>query len=93
MPNVCVYPFPAMAKLSPRQLELARLVAAGYTNNEIAQKLGLAHQTVKNHIRSVFFKLSAHNRVQVALKLSQSTLPHQNTTEAETVEPKQPLAS
>lgn len=60
-----------MTNLSPRELELAHLVAAGYSNTEIAAKLKISHQTVKNHVRSVFAKLSVHNRVQVTLKLSE----------------------
>ena len=64
-----------MRTLSPRQLELARLVAAGYSNTEIAQKLGISRQTVKNHVRAVFAKLNAHNRVQVALRIFEALSP------------------
>ena|SRR5579864_6553686 len=63
-----------MTDLSPRELELAKLVAAGYTNTEISLRVQIARQTVKNHLRSVFSKLQVTNRVQVALRLSQMHL-------------------
>jgi DNA-binding CsgD family transcriptional regulator len=64
-----------MAELSPRQLELARLVADGYTNAEIASKLQLSRQTVKNHVRAAYEKLGVHNRVLLSLKMTKGTAP------------------
>lgn len=60
-----------MTDLSPRELELAQLVAAGYSNAEIALKLQIAHQTVKNHVRSAYVKLGVHSRLHLALKLAE----------------------
>jgi DNA-binding NarL/FixJ family response regulator len=48
--------------LTPRQLQLLRLVANGLTNKEIAANLNLSQFTVKNHIRRVMRQVEAANR-------------------------------
>ena len=63
-----------MRNLSARQLELARLVAQGYTNTEIAMRLGLPRQTVKNHVQAAYRKLGVHNRVRLGLSIGNSAL-------------------
>jgi ATP/maltotriose-dependent transcriptional regulator MalT len=50
--------------LSERELEVLRLVAQGYTNNEISQRLVLALSTVKGHNLRIFGKLQAQNRTE-----------------------------
>lgn len=50
--------------LTPRELEVLSLVAQGRLNKEIAQELGTAGQTVKNHLRSAFKKMDVGNRVE-----------------------------
>ncbi|MBG6086596.1 response regulator [Actinomadura viridis] len=52
--------------LSGREIEVARLVARGHTNAEIAAALFLSPGTVKNHVAAVQRKLGARNRVGVA---------------------------
>ncbi len=54
--------------LSLRELELLRLVAAGLTNQEIAQKLFLAIGTVKKHLNNIFGKLGTQNRTQAIVR-------------------------
>ncbi|MBF6135070.1 response regulator transcription factor [Nocardia otitidiscaviarum] len=58
----------AIAALSPRELEVTRLVAQGATNAEIGERLHLSLGTVKTHIASVQRRLSARNRVEVAAR-------------------------
>ncbi len=52
--------------LTPRQCRIAALIAAGQTNAEIGRDLGIAPQTVKNHINQMFLRLRMTNRTQVA---------------------------
>ncbi len=58
---------PRLAPLTPRELEVARLVAVGATNQEIAQKLFISESTVKTHINSIFHRLNLKNRSQLAI--------------------------
>jgi DNA-binding NarL/FixJ family response regulator len=48
--------------LSPREREVALLVARGLTNKEVARELGLCDGTVKIHLHSIFQKLGAKSR-------------------------------
>lgn len=43
--------------LTPRQYEVARLVATGLTNQEVACRLGISAQTVKNHMTAIYGNL------------------------------------
>ncbi|MFF1378842.1 ATP-binding protein [Streptomyces sp. NPDC058308] len=52
--------------LTPRQLQVALLVADGMTNRQIAHQLDIAEWTVVNHVRHVMRKLGCNSRVQVA---------------------------
>lgn len=62
------------ADLSPRELEVVRMVAAGMTNGEIAASLRLSQNTVKNHIARVFDKLGVNNRAELTRKAIDSGL-------------------
>jgi two-component system, NarL family, nitrate/nitrite response regulator NarL len=53
--------------LTHRELEIVRMVVAGYTNKEIAQKSSIGENTVKSHLTHIFNKLGASNRVELAL--------------------------
>jgi LuxR family maltose regulon positive regulatory protein len=50
--------------LSQRELQVLQLIAQGASNQEIAQELALAIDTVKRHVSHIFSKLGANNRVQ-----------------------------
>lgn len=51
--------------LSERETDVLKLVAKGYVNKEIAQKLGISPATVGTHIKNLYRKLAVHSRVQV----------------------------
>jgi DNA-binding CsgD family transcriptional regulator len=55
--------------LTPRQLEVAALLAGGATNPEVARALGISHNTAKTHARAVLSKLGAGSRRDVPLAL------------------------
>ncbi len=58
-----------VGRLTSRQLDIARLVARGLTNGEIAATLCISLSTVKTHLSSAQAKLDARNRVQVAARV------------------------
>jgi len=64
--------------LSKREEEIAQLVAAGYSNRQISQRLDLSEHTIKNYLFRVFEKLGVSTRVELTLyalkkgKVSQS---------------------
>jgi DNA-binding NarL/FixJ family response regulator len=51
-------------ELTPREVEVLKLIAAGLSNNEIADKLVLSNATVKTHINRIFYKTGARDRAQ-----------------------------
>jgi len=53
--------------LTPREREILRLLAQGFTNQEIGEQLALSVGTVKNHLSVIFAKLSVRDRTQAAL--------------------------
>lgn len=55
---------PLVEPLSPRELEVLRLIDQGLSNPEIAEKLVLAPSTVKSHINNIYSKLGVQSRVQ-----------------------------
>jgi PAS domain S-box-containing protein len=56
--------FEPQPRLTPRQREILDLIAAGLSTSEIAKKLTLSTETVRNHLRSVFRELHVHTRLE-----------------------------
>jgi DNA-binding NarL/FixJ family response regulator len=56
-----------LEKLTDREEEILKLLAAGLSNKEIAQQLSLSEGTVKNHISAILAKLHANDRTQAVL--------------------------
>jgi DNA-binding CsgD family transcriptional regulator len=57
----------AGSPLSPRELEVARLVAQGLTNKQIGRALYVSERTAENHVQHILTKLGLRNRSQVAV--------------------------
>jgi DNA-binding NarL/FixJ family response regulator len=57
-------PDPCLDELTPREVEVLKLIAAGLSNSEIANKLVLSNATVKTHINRIFYKTGARDRAQ-----------------------------
>src|ERR1700685_2362890 len=53
--------------LSAREREIVALVAQGYKNKEMAEKMFISEQTVKNHLHNIFDKLGVSDRLELAL--------------------------
>ena len=60
---------PAKPTLSPREWQIAQLVARGQSNAAIADELGLRIQTVKNHLSIIYTKLGISSRTQLAIRV------------------------
>jgi DNA-binding NarL/FixJ family response regulator len=54
-------------ELSPREVEVLRLVVDGLVNKQIARRLGITERTVKAHLTSVFQRIGVADRTQAAL--------------------------
>ena len=53
--------------LTPRELEIVRMVVGASTNKEIGQKLAIGENTVKSHLTHIFNKVGASSRIELAL--------------------------
>ena len=62
-------------RFSPRERQIVTLLASGCSNQEIADRLGLRLQTVKNHLSRIYRKLGVPNRVQLAVLVLQKDPP------------------
>jgi DNA-binding NarL/FixJ family response regulator len=74
--------FPALATLTPRELEVLRLLAAGGSNADLGDRLALSEATVKTHVGHVLDKLGVRDRVQAVIYAYESGLvaPGQSQT-------------
>ncbi|HEX4357050.1 MAG TPA: BREX system ATP-binding domain-containing protein [Pseudonocardia sp.] len=61
--------------LTPRQREIAQLVARGRSNREIAAELHISERTAENHLRNIMITLGVRNRVQVANWITGGSAP------------------
>ncbi|MEU2542680.1 LuxR C-terminal-related transcriptional regulator [Streptomyces iakyrus] len=64
-------PAAGLARLTPQQLRIARHVAEGATNREVAQRLAVSTRTVDYHLRNVFAALGVRSRVELARMVDQ----------------------
>jgi DNA-binding NarL/FixJ family response regulator len=64
-------PGDSFQELTPRELEVLELIAEGYKNSQIAEKLVISDKTVRNHITNIFSKLQVADRAQAIMKARQ----------------------
>jgi len=57
-------------RMSPRELQVARLVCQGFTNADVADKLSVKQGTIKTHLRSIFSKARARNKISLLLRFA-----------------------
>ena len=65
---------PLVELLSERELEVLRMIAEGFSNQEIADRLVVAPSTVKTHINNLYGKLGVNSRVQAVTRARESNL-------------------
>ena len=58
---------PISGHLSPRQHIILQLISRGHTNKGVAQRLGIAPETVKSHAKQIFVKLGAQSRLEAVM--------------------------
>jgi DNA-binding NarL/FixJ family response regulator len=61
--------------LTPSELEVARLVAEGRTNREVAAVLFLSERTVEGHLSTIYAKLHVRSRAELARRFASETEP------------------
>jgi DNA-binding NarL/FixJ family response regulator len=54
------------SRLTAQQVQIARMVAAGATNREVAEQLYLSIRTVDHHMRNIFVRLGIRSRIELA---------------------------
>jgi len=65
------------ADLTPREVEVLKLLADGVSNQQIAEKLVLSMHTVRNHVQNVITKLGAHSKLEaVATAVREGIIRH-----------------
>lgn len=64
----------AVAQLTPRQLEILRLLVYGFSNKSIGKQLNMSDGTVKTHMVKIFSTLDIHSRAEAVYLLSQVEL-------------------
>jgi two-component system, NarL family, nitrate/nitrite response regulator NarL len=67
-----------VSSLTPREVEIVRLIDAGLNNKEIAKRLFIEVQTVKNHVHNILNKLKVHDRREAALYSREQGMKHQS---------------
>ena len=61
-------------ELSPRELQIVRLIVEGLSNKEIGQRLMLSDKTVKNHVSKIFAKMRVNARTQLVIRAMRTGL-------------------
>ena len=69
----------AAGHITPREIEILTLMARGYVNKQIAKVLNISTETVKKHMRNIYLKTGAHNKIDALNKTKWLTTSWQPT--------------
>ena len=61
-------PLAKSVHLTPRQLDVLRYIAGGYSTEHIATALGISTETVRNHVRHLMGRLDVHTRLEAVIR-------------------------
>jgi DNA-binding NarL/FixJ family response regulator len=61
----------AATRLTPREEEILMLLSKGFVNKEIAAKLGVSYETVRDHLRHIYEKLRVHSRGEAVARFKE----------------------
>ena len=65
----------SMGSLTPREREIALLVARGLTNRQVSTELSISERTAANHVAKILKKLGLNSRTQIASWVTERQLP------------------
>lgn len=65
--GVVIGDYLTMRELTAKEMEIVKLLPLGLTNKQIAEKLGISPQTVRNRLNVIYLKLNVKNRTQAAV--------------------------
>ena len=78
----------AASPLSPRESEVASLIALAMSNRQIAERLVLSERTVEAHVRSILAKLGYSTRIEIATWSLRGASPHRASRSPATHHPR-----
>jgi DNA-binding NarL/FixJ family response regulator len=67
-----------LSNLTPREIEVVKLVADGLRNKEIGGRLGISEETVQGHMKNILSKLGVNDRTKAAIIAAQRGIIHLN---------------
>ena len=76
-----------MDELTPREIQVLKLLAQGMTNGVIAEELGMAYRTTRNHVTSIYAKLKVGNRAEAAVQYAAYEQAQNNMVDGRTGNP------
>lgn len=61
-------------RMSPRELQIAKLICQGLNNEQIAGNLKIKHGTVKTHVRNIYRRIRVRNKITMLLKFVENAI-------------------